>query len=143
MFGWEIAAQVLYETLSGIPAITAVVGDRIYASSIVPAKARTPALIYSPMASGYVGPISGQAAAETLRIQVRFVIEHTSTAPLADAPDAMYAALAGQMFQIDVAGAPYTVDFTEEGEAIPIDGYDSGTYYRIKGITFSVNITKG
>ena len=143
MFGWEIAATVLYAELSVITAITDVVEERIYASSVVPASAGTPALLYSPTSSQYNGPVSGAADSETLGIQVRFVIEGQSTAPLGDAPQAMYEALAGRLFTRTIDGVNYAIDFTESGEAVPIDGYDSGTYYRIKGVTFSVNVTRG
>ena len=143
MFGSEVAAQVVYETLSALPDVTAAVGTKLVGMAVVPAAYALPAGFFYPVASGYDGPISGAAESETLTYVVRFACEGTSTEPIRAAAEAQYTALAGQAFERTIDGATYYLDFTEEGEAIPTTEYESGTYRRSLGTRYRVNVTRG
>ena len=143
LFGSEIAAQVVYEELTALPEITAAVAGRLVGMSLVPAHIPLPAGRFYPVASGYDGPISGPAASETLSLVVVFTCEGTSTTPIRAAAEAQYAALAGRQFTRTIDGATYTVDFTEEAEALPTTEYESGIYRRSLGTRYRVNVTRG
>ena len=142
-FGSEIAAQVVYEELSAIAAITAAVGPRLIGMSIVPAHIALPAGRFWPVSSGYDGPVSGPAASETLSFIVAFTCPGTSTAPIRAAAEAQYTALAGQTFERVIDGRTYWIDFTEEAEAIPTTEYEAGEYRRTLGTRYRVNVTRG
>lgn len=143
LFGSEVAAQVVFEELSALPAVTAAVAGRVFGLSIVPSRHNLPAGLFYPVASGYDGPISGPATSETLSVVVRFVCEGTSTAPIRAAAEAQYTALAGQSFERTIDGDVYALDFTEEAEALPTTEYESGIYRRSLGTRYRVNVTRG
>ena len=143
MIGSEVVATLVYQRMSANSAVTEVVGDRMASIEIVPAGMALPALLFHPSSSVYSGPTYGGATSETIGYQVKVICEGTSTDPIWDAALAQLADLGGQTFRITVNGDNYSVSFNETGETIPTTVYEAGTYYRILGTAYDVQVTKG
>lgn len=143
MFGAEIAATVVYQTLAGDSVIQGAVGDSLAGIEIVPQNMSLPAGLFHPTSSNYGGPIQGGASSETLGYTVKFICEGISTDPIWDAAERQMDLFDGKVFEIEVRGERYAVSFTAQGESIPTTVYEGGVYYRLLGTAYDVQITRG
>ena len=143
MFGSEIVATVVYQKLAGDSVIQDTVSDRLAGIEIVPQGMGLPAGLFHPTSSNYGGTISGAASSESIGYTVKFVCEGTSTNPIWNAAQRQMELLDGHIFTVEVSGEHYAISFTASGEAIPTTVYESGTYYRLLGTSYDVQITRG
>lgn len=94
VFGSEIAAEWVRGILVATPAVQAATQGRIYALSIIPSQATTPAVLHYAESAVYGnGPVHGAIDSETLRYVVRFACTGQSTDPILAAAEASIAAL--------------------------------------------------
>lgn len=144
MFGSRIVNRVIYETLSAAPALTAVVGNRIYRGVTYPQGTTFPAVLFYMEQSSYdAGGHTERAehiTAETMRFVVRCDDRGTSDTRIATAAQAQLDALAGLI--VDTPDGEQ-VTFTAQGE-VPITSYIDGdqTYQRL-GTIYGVTVTQG
>lgn len=147
MFGSEITAEVLTRELKAINEVTADVGDRVFASLIVPGDADLPALIFYMEDAPYGGPLgtrpAGAITQQIVRFVVRILTEGQSTNPIINAAEAQLAHLDGRRVDTVWRGWNYTLTFTALGE-VPITNFvEDATNYRQLGTVYEAEVSRG
>ena len=144
-FGSEIADQVIYDELNGLPGVTDAVGVNVLGRNAVLQGDTLPAVLFYTESSTYDSPAFGgdNIGLEQLRYVVRFVCRGSSTDPIRAAALAQRQHLNGKAFDIEVEGASYLVVFDAQG-AFPMTFLvDEGAAYRQLGTIYNVTVTLG
>lgn len=141
MFGSLIADREIYRILSTDPAISDVVGDRIFALRVVPAGNALPAILFYPEQSAYdsggTTTRSEHITGETLRYVVRVMDEGTSTGRIKAVAESQLAALAGLSVEAET-GEQMT--FAATGEFPLFSEQDGARTYRYLGTVYNVSV---
>ena len=147
MFGSRIVKRVLYEQLSAIPAVTAVVGTRIHYGANHPQNTALPALLYYMEQADYgEGAITTESSEflreENFRFVVRVDDTGNSDSRIAPVAEAEIAALHGLTVDTTHNGQNVMVTFAAIGE-VPMSPYDDGgTRYQTLGTVYSVELRR-
>src|SRR5699024_6163879 len=141
-FGSRLVNKAIYDALSAVPAVTAVVGTNIVAGLAYPPGTTLPAILYYMEQAAYGGPGGPTPAAhinsEEMRYTVRVDDEGMSDTRIAAVAQAQLDALAGEVIDLPTGEQ---LAFQALGEA-PLNKYvDGDTFYQRLGTIYSVTIT--
>lgn len=145
MFGTEEAARIVTRELKALPAVTSVVGSRIYYLPVFPPDAAFPGCLLYPQYTEYDGSIDsdGDPVFERVDMEVRFIAEGKSASPIRDAAKAQRAALANAQFDEVIDGHNWHVQFTPISEVALPALIEGTTYYRQLGTVYTIEFTRG
>lgn len=143
MFGSEVASEVIVSELLALPAVTAVVGNRIFGMMFAPDVSAPWCLCYAE--SGiYEGPFTGVANHEQLRYCVKFTCEGMSVDPIWPAAEAAFQKF--EQFEKSnhaSLGGTYQVSTIVTGEFPVTTVYERDKFYRQLGFYVQADVFTG
>lgn len=147
MLGSEIASEVIYAGLRGLPDAAPFLG-KIVGADIIPQGDKLPAVTFAPEFSVYDGPLGTPNAGapityETLRFALHIMCAGLSTDPILALYKAQFTYFNGSSFSTTYDGQSYEVTFLAQGESMPTTIADGANYYRQLGTVYTVAVTTG
>lgn len=140
----RIVNRELYKALSATPALTNVVGNRIYRGHRFPSGTSFPACLYYMENSNYDTGLHNVQAEHITSGTYRFVVEvhgaGESDSVIAPAADGQFAKLAGTEIYTDDG---YQLTFTAMGEIPLTSSWDGEQPYQRLGTIYHVDVTQG